>query len=95
MHYPLCVNAPSLLRQCTLSTPFVSAGLVYGFQTRPKVRPIYHHTRGSIEAHLTIVFAAMAVSHVIEHQTGWGIKKFVRTTRIVKIKAAREILTAA
>ena len=46
-----------------------------------QARPIYHHTRESIEAHLSIVFAAMAVSHYIEHRTGWSIKKFVRTTR--------------
>jgi Transposase DDE domain len=61
-------------------------------------RPIYHHTRDSIEAHLTIVFAALAVSHWIEHQTGWSIKKFVRTTRryrTVQIQAGRHILTAA
>ena len=31
-----------------------------------QARPIYHHTRESIEAHLTIVFAALAVSHWIE-----------------------------
>jgi transposase len=63
-----------------------------------QARPIYHHTRESIEAHLTIVFAAMAVSHYIEHQTGWSIKRFVRTSRryrTVKIKAGRQILTAA
>jgi transposase len=30
-------------------------------------RPIYHHKRESIEAHLNIVFAALAVSHWIEH----------------------------
>src|SRR5262245_29660018 len=36
-----------------------------------QARPIYHRTRDSIEAHLTVVFAAMAVSHWIEHQTGW------------------------
>jgi hypothetical protein len=29
----------------------------------------------------TIVFAALAVSHWIQHQTGWSIKKFVRTDR--------------
>jgi transposase len=45
-----------------------------------QARPIYHHKRESIEAHLTIVFAALAVSHYIEIQTGWSIKKFVRTT---------------
>ena len=63
-----------------------------------QARPIYHHTRDSIEAHLTIVFAALAVSHRIEHQTGWSIKKFVRTARryrTVQIRAGRQILTAA
>jgi hypothetical protein len=63
-----------------------------------QARPIYHHTRESIDAHLTIVFAALAVSHYIEHQTGWSIKKFVRTThryRTVKIKAGHQTLTAA
>jgi Transposase DDE domain len=63
-----------------------------------QARPIYHRTRDSIEAHLTVVFAAMAVSHWIEHQTGWSIKRFVRTARryrTVQIKAGRQILTAA
>ena len=63
-----------------------------------QARPIYHHNRESIDAHLTIVFAALAVSHYIEHQTGWSIKKFVRTTRryrTVKIKAGNQTLTAA
>lgn len=45
------------------------------------VRPVYHRLRESIEAHLTIVFAAMAVSHWIETTTGWSIKKFVTTAR--------------
>ena len=31
-----------------------------------QARPIYHRTRDSIEAHLSVVFAAMAVSHWIE-----------------------------
>jgi transposase len=63
-----------------------------------QARPIYHHLRDSIEAHLSIVVAAMAVSHYIEHQTGWSIEKFVRTTRLyrtVKIRAGNQILTAA
>jgi hypothetical protein len=44
------------------------------------------------------VFAALAVSHWIEHQTGWSIKKFVRTARryrTVQIKAGRQTLNAA
>jgi len=61
-------------------------------------RPIYHRTRESIDAHLTIVFAAMAVSHHIETQTGWSIKKFVRTARryrMITIAAGNHTLTAA
>lgn len=63
-----------------------------------QARPVYHHIRESIEAHLSIVVTALAVSHWIEHQTGWSIKKFVRTTRryrTVKIKAGTQTLTAA
>ena len=44
------------------------------------------------------MFAALAVTHWIEHQTGWSIKKFVRTARryrTVRIKAGSQILTAA
>jgi hypothetical protein len=46
-----------------------------------QARPIYHRQRDSIEAHLTIVFAALAVSRLIEDATGWSIKKFVRSAR--------------
>jgi Transposase DDE domain len=63
-----------------------------------QARPIYHRTRDSIDAHLTIVFAALAVSHWIEHQTGWSIKKFVRSARryrTVTIQAGQHTLTAA
>jgi len=63
-----------------------------------QARPIYHHKRESIEAHLSIVFAVLAVSHWIEHQTGWSIKKFVQTLRryrTVTIRAGNHTLTAA
>lgn len=63
-----------------------------------QARPIYHHKRESIEAHLSIVFAALAVSHWIERQTGWSIKKFVqslRRYRTVTIRARNHTLTAA
>jgi transposase len=63
-----------------------------------QARPIYHHKRESIDAHLTIVFAALAVSHWVENQTGWSIKKIVRTARryrTIKIRAGQQILTAA
>ena len=63
-----------------------------------QARPIYHHIRESIEAHLNIVVAAMAVGHWIEAQTGWSIKKFERTAiryRTVRIKVGNQTLTAA
>ena len=52
----------------------------------------------AIEAHLTIVFAALAVSRWIEHQTGWSIRKFVKTARryrTVEIQAGPHTITAA
>jgi hypothetical protein len=44
------------------------------------------------------VFAALAVSRWIENQTGWSIRKFVKTTRryrTIEIQAGDHILTAA
>ena len=60
-------------------------------------RPIYHHKRSSIEAHLTIVFAALAVSRLVEDRTGWSIRRFVRTARryrTVQIRAGNQLLAA-
>jgi hypothetical protein len=61
-------------------------------------RPIYHHTRESIEAHLTIVFAALAVSRWIENTTGWTIRRFVTTARryrTIHVQAGQHTITAA
>ena len=44
------------------------------------------------------MFAALAVSQWLKHQTSWTIKKFVRTAcrfRTVQIWSGRQILTAA
>ena len=63
-----------------------------------QARPVYHHLRDSIEAHLTIVFAALAVSRWIEHQAGWSIRKFVKTARryrTIQIQAGQHTITAA
>jgi hypothetical protein len=63
-----------------------------------QARPIYHRKSDSIEAHLTIVFAALAVSRWIEAQTGWSIRKFVRTARrhrTIEIQARQYVITAA
>jgi hypothetical protein len=63
-----------------------------------QARPVYHRKRDSIEAHLTIVFAALAVSRWIEHRTGWSIRKFVKTARryrTIQIQAGSHTITAA
>jgi hypothetical protein len=44
-------------------------------------RPIFHHQRQSIEAHLTIVFTALAVSHTIQSRTGLSIAQVVKQLR--------------
>nr|WP_084499911.1 IS1634 family transposase [Brevibacterium album] len=50
-----------------------------------KARPIFHRTRDSIEAHLAIVFAALAVSRVVQARTGVSIKKF--RTRLAPLRS--------
>jgi Transposase DDE domain len=99
------------LRACADGTP-VTAEFVIGayhqlFQIEKsfrmaksdlQARPVYHRTRDSIEAHLTIVFAALAVSRWIEARTGWSIRKFVKTARryrTIQIQAGEHIITAA
>ena len=49
-----------------------------------RARPIYHRKRESIEAHLTIVLAALAISRRIEYQTGISIKQFVKLLRPIR-----------
>ncbi|TWP32681.1 IS1634 family transposase, partial [Leekyejoonella antrihumi] len=44
-----------------------------------RARPIFHHTRDAIEAHLTIVFAALAIARHLQNITGLSIKKIVKT----------------
>ena len=46
-----------------------------------KARPIYHHKRESIDAHLAVVMAAMAVGHLLEQRSGLSLKRLVRTLR--------------
>jgi len=63
-----------------------------------RARPIFHHKRESIEAHLAVVFAALAVSRWIEHETGWSIRRFTKTARryrTIEINAGGHTVTAA
>jgi hypothetical protein len=63
-----------------------------------RARPIFHRERDAIEAHLTVVFAALAVSRHLQDATGASIKKLVRTLRplrTVHIDVGGHPITAA
>ena len=49
-----------------------------------RARPVFHHQREAIEAHLTVVFAALAVSRHLQETTGVSIKKIVQTLRTAR-----------
>lgn len=49
-----------------------------------KARPIFHHKRDSIEAHLTIVLTALAIAKNIEMQTQMSIKQVIKLLRPVR-----------
>jgi hypothetical protein len=49
-----------------------------------RARPVFHHQREAIEAHLTIVFAALAISRDLQEATGVSIKKIVQTLRAAR-----------
>ena len=62
-----------------------------------KARPVYHHLKDSIEAHLTIVFAALAIARWLENTTGISIKTLVKTLRhhrTINTQAGDTIATA-
>lgn len=50
-------------------------------KTDLRARPIFHHTRDAIEAHLTIVFAALAIARYLQNATGLSIRRIVQTLR--------------
>ena len=50
-------------------------------KTDLQARPIFARTRDAIEAHLTIVFAALAVSRTIQDRTRLSIRKVLRELR--------------
>jgi hypothetical protein len=50
-------------------------------KTDLRARPMFHHVRDAIEAHLTIVFTALAVSREAQRRTGLAIGNLVRQLR--------------
>jgi transposase len=49
-----------------------------------RARPMFHHTRDAIEAHLTIVVAALAVARDAQARTGLSIRNLVRQLRTLR-----------
>lgn len=65
-----------------------------------RARPIFHHTRDSIEAHLTMVFCALAVSRRMQQVTGLSLKKILNTIEplreaIVEVNGQQHTIPAA
>lgn len=46
-----------------------------------RARPMFHRTRDAIEAHLTIVFTALAVAHNVQERSGLAIAKVIKSLR--------------
>jgi hypothetical protein len=46
-----------------------------------RARPMFHRTRDAIEAHLTIVFTALAVAHSIQERSGLAIANVIKQLR--------------
>lgn len=49
-----------------------------------KARPIFHRKLDSIRAHLTIVFAALAIARFVEDKTNISIRKFIQKLRVIQ-----------
>ncbi|TGD26169.1 IS1634 family transposase [Brevibacterium sp. S22] len=50
-------------------------------KTDLRARPIFHRTRDAIEAHLTVVFTALAIARFMQEETGVSLKKIITTLR--------------
>ena len=46
-----------------------------------RARPVFHHTRDAIEAHLTMVMASLAVARHLQEATGISIKRVIRALK--------------
>lgn len=50
-------------------------------KTDLRARPMFARTRDSIEAHLTIVLTALAVSREVQNRSGLSIRRVLRTLK--------------
>ena len=47
-------------------------------KTDLRAPPMFHHTRDAIEAHLTVVFTALAIARYLQAETGVSIGRIVK-----------------
>ena len=67
-------------------------------KTDLRARPMFHRQRDAIEAHLTIVFTALAIARYLQTATGFRIQKIIRTLKPlleVQINIGGHLHTAA
>lgn len=50
-------------------------------KTDLRARPMFARTRDAIEAHLTVVFTALAISRTVQNRTGLSLRRVLRTLR--------------
>lgn len=63
-----------------------------------QARPMFHWQRDAIEAHLTIVFTALAIARYLQAKTGFSIRRIIRTLKPlleVQINIGGHLHTAA
>lgn len=58
-----------------------------------KARPIYHRKNDSIDAHLTVIMAAMAIGHLLEQRSGLSLKRLVRTLKKYRTFESKLLVT--
>ena len=60
-----------------------------------RARPVFHHTRDAIEAHLTVVMAALAIARHLQDTTGISIKRIIRTLKPPKTSPSTSTATTS
>jgi len=58
-----------------------------------RARPIFHREKDSIDAHLTVVFAALAIGRHLQELTGWPLKKLIKS--LEGLRASRVLINGA
>ena len=46
-----------------------------------RARPVFHHQCDAIEAHLTVVMAALTVARYLQETTGISVKRIIRALK--------------